>query len=76
MTLDNCRPKQSYVIDHVTGTDKDRRHLYNLGFSEGTTIHCLFTAPSGDPVAFAVQGAVIALRRQQVKQITCHREGM
>ena len=39
-----------------------RRRLLDLGIVEGTEIQPLFQSPSGNPVAYRIRGAVIALR--------------
>ncbi len=39
-----------------------KRRLMDLGFTPGTPVECLFSAPSGDPRAYLVRGTVIALR--------------
>jgi ferrous iron transport protein A len=39
-----------------------RRRLLDLGIVEGTLIRPLFRSPSGNPVAYRIRGAVIALR--------------
>ena len=39
-----------------------RRRLLDLGIVEGTEIQALFRSPSGNPVAYRIRGAVIALR--------------
>lgn len=39
-----------------------RRRLLDLGLIEGTEIQALQISPSGDPVAYLIRGAVIALR--------------
>lgn len=40
------------------------RRLMELGLVEGTRVCCLQQAPAGDPVAYDIRGAVIALRRR------------
>ena len=40
-----------------------RRRLMELGLVEGTTVACLQKAPWGDPAAYRIRGAVIALRK-------------
>ena len=76
MTLDYCSPNRSYVVENITGTAETCRHLYNLGITEGSLLTCVFTAPSGDPIAFDVQGTLIAFRKQQLKQIIVKPEAM
>lgn len=39
-----------------------RRRLQDIGLVEGTMVKCLRKSPSGDPVAYLIRGAVIALR--------------
>jgi ferrous iron transport protein A len=39
-----------------------RRRLQDMGLIEGTTVRCLQRSPLGDPTAFLIRGAVIALR--------------
>ncbi len=39
-----------------------RRRLLDLGLTDGTQIVPLYTSPSGNPVAYFIRGAVIALR--------------
>lgn len=38
--------------------------LRDIGFSEGCEVRCVGRSPLGDPSAFSVRGAVIALRRE------------
>lgn len=45
------------------------RRLQDLGFIRGTKIECLMKSPLGDPTAFLVRGAVIALRKDDSKHI-------
>lgn len=45
--------------------DRNRQiesRLRDIGFSEGCEVMCVGKSPLGDPAAFAVRGAVIALR--------------
>ena len=46
-----------------------RRRLMDLGFTEGTAVKCVRRSPAGDPTAYLVRGAVIALRREEAAQI-------
>ena len=42
-----------------------RRRLQDIGLIEGTTVECVQKSPAGDPVAYGIRGAVIALRAEQ-----------
>ena len=46
-----------------------RRRLFDLGLIPGTVVRAEFTGPGGDPTAYDIRGATIALRRQQAEQI-------
>ncbi len=39
-----------------------RRRLLDLGITQGVQVECLHRSPLGDPAAYAVRGAVVALR--------------
>lgn len=41
-----------------------RRRLLELGLIEGTRVECLCRSPGGDPSAYRIRGAVIALRKK------------
>ena len=47
----------------------ERRRLLDLGLLPGTLVEAKMASPSGDPVAYRVRGAAIALRRSQADQI-------
>ncbi len=46
-----------------------RRRLLDLGVVSGTTIDAVFRSAVGDPVAYSIRGALIALRREQAEWI-------
>lgn len=47
-----------------------RRRVLDLGLVPGTSVECIRKSPTGDPVAYRVRGALIALRSENAKQIT------
>lgn len=46
-----------------------KRRLQDLGIIEGTKIKCVLKSPSGDPCAYLIRGAVIALRNEVSSEI-------
>lgn len=46
-----------------------RRRLLDLGIINDTVIESLQKSPSGDPVAYLIRGAVIALRSEAASMI-------
>ncbi len=50
-----------------------RRRLLDLGVVEGTEIEAEFASASGDPVAYRIRGALIALRRSEAESVRIFR---
>lgn len=46
-----------------------RRRLQDMGLIEGTKVECLLKSPSGNPTAYLIRGAVIALRQEDSSSI-------
>jgi ferrous iron transport protein A len=46
-----------------------RRRMLDLGLIIDTAIEALLKSPSGDPVAYDIRGAVIALRSEDASRI-------
>jgi DtxR family Mn-dependent transcriptional regulator len=53
-----------------------RRRLFDLGLIPGTVVRAEFRGPGGDPTAYDIRGATIALRRQQAEQILVSAEDL
>lgn len=49
-----------------------KRRLQDIGLINGTTVECLYKSPLGDPKAFLIRGAVIALRCEDSRNITIY----
>ncbi|MGN0544873.1 MAG: ferrous iron transport protein A [Acutalibacteraceae bacterium] len=47
----------------------DRRRMQDIGLISGTRVECLGKAISGDPAAYLIRGAVIALRTEDAARI-------
>ena len=74
-TLDMIKIGQNAVIRQLMNEDKMKRRLFDIGLIEGTKVECVTKSPSGDPAAFSVRGAVIALRSEDSKNIIVDLEG-
>ncbi len=62
--LSDLRPGEGAVVCGLTGAGEVRRRLQDIGLIQGTAVVCLGTSPLGDPTAYRVRGAVMALRRK------------
>lgn len=67
--LDQINPGESAVISRLNTTGSMRRRLLDLGLIEDTAVRCVGRSPFGDPTAFLIRGAVIALRREDCRNI-------
>ena len=68
-TLDQVVHKRAAVVTALRNSGPERRRMMDLGILPGTRIEIAMTSPLGDPTAYYVRGAVIALRREQANQI-------
>ena len=51
-------------------TDGDmRRRFMDMGLIRGTAVECVGRSPGGDPSAYLIRGAVIAIRSEDTKSI-------
>lgn len=57
------------IITELVTHDDMRRRLQDIGLIEGTVVECLGKSPLGDPIAFLIRGAVIALRSEDSSQV-------
>lgn len=60
--LSDLRPGQRGVVRALHSTGAMRRRLLDIGLVEDTGVECLGRSPGGDPAAFLIRGAVIAIR--------------
>lgn len=56
-------------VSALTSDGTTRRRMLDLGVIDGTEIESLYQSPSGNPVAYLIRGAVIALRTDVSEKI-------
>lgn len=64
LTMNNLKNNQSAKIVKINTVGEMRRRFIDLGLIEDTVITCVGTSPAGDPKAFLIRGAVIAIRKE------------
>lgn len=72
-TLGDMAPGDCGNVIRVEHTSEMRRRLLDLGLWQGTPVRCVGASPLGDPAAYMIRGAVIALRRDDGEKILCRR---
>lgn len=68
-TLTALNIGQKAKIKKLSSTGSMRRRLQDIGLIEGTEVECVLKSPCGDPAAYQIRGAVIALRSEDSSQI-------
>ncbi len=56
-------------VKALTSDGNTRRRMLDLGLISDTMVEALQKSPSGDPTAYHIRGAVIALRREEASKI-------
>lgn len=56
-------------VVNLTAKGAIRRRLLDLGLINGTEVVGISKSPSGDPIAYLIRGAIIALRSEDASKI-------
>ena len=60
---------QKAIVKALTSEGANRRRMLDLGLISDTVVEALQKSPSGDPTAYYIRGAVIALRSEEASKI-------
>lgn len=74
LCLNDIGPGQHARVCALCAEGAMRRRLLDIGLIENTEVTCVGRSPGGDPAAFLIRGAVIALRRADCKKILVCRQ--
>lgn len=69
ITMNRLSPGKTAVVRELNNSGIMRRRLLDLGLTPGTVIKAIRQSPTGDPVAYQIRGAVIALRHEDSSKI-------
>ncbi|GBD31803.1 MAG: hypothetical protein KatS3mg081_1547 [Gemmatimonadales bacterium] len=67
--LGSLRPGDRAWVLSLAADGAEEARLLDLGFTPGSAVECVFGSPMGDPIAYRVRGALVALRRAQSEKI-------
>lgn len=59
-------------IKQLNTNNSIKRRLLDIGLVEDTEVECIGRSPLGDPSAFLIRGAVIAIRSEDSRKILIH----
>lgn len=68
--LNEIKPGHFAKVINVSAPPGLRRRLLDLGLIPDTVVECVGRSPGGDPSAYLIRGAVIALRGKDCGDIT------
>ena len=69
ITMDHLPIDQPLQVRQIKSTGIIRRRLLDLGLINETVVKALQKSPAGDPTAYQIRGAVIALRADDASKI-------
>ena len=72
-SLCTLKEGQSAYVADVEADSAMRRRLLDIGLIPGTRVTCMAKSPAGDPAAYRIRGAIIALRGTDARGV--HLEG-
>jgi len=62
--LTNLPPGKTALVVGLNFDGTIRRRLQDIGLIPGTRVECVQKSPLGDPIAYLIRGAIIALRSE------------
>lgn len=68
-SLNNLPTGHKCKVTQLAAEGPIRRRMLDLGLIKDTEVEALTTSPSGDPVAYLIRGAVIAIRKEDAANI-------
>ena len=76
LSMNTLLDGQSALVSRVDAEPSMRRRLLDIGLIPGTRVTCQGHSPAGDPAAYLIRGAVIALREQDARCVALERENV
>ena len=68
-TLTDLNEGEKAQVLELKSDEDIRRRLMDIGLVEGTEVTCVQKSPCGDPVAYLIRGAIIAIRCEDSDKI-------
>ena len=71
--LCQLRPGEGGTVQQLNTLGSMRRRLMDLGVLPKAVVVCVGHSPAGDPAAYAIRGAVVALRQTDAATVLVQR---
>ncbi len=62
--LCDLKPGEKAYITDVCADESMKRRFFDIGLIKNTCVECVGKSPLGDPCAYLIRGAVIAIRKR------------
>ena len=69
ITLSDLSPGYRARVLALYNDEGMRRRLLDIGITQNAEVECIGRSPGGDPSAYRIRGAVIALRHADARHI-------
>ena len=69
LCLNDIKPGEKARVCSLTSCGSIRRRFLDIGLTANTLVECVGISPFGDPAAYVIRGAVIAIRKKDSKHI-------
>lgn len=69
ISLSEILPGHRASVYALMSTGSMRRRLLDIGLIKDTVVECVGRSPGGDPSAYLIRGAVIAIRTEDCRDI-------
>lgn len=69
MSLCDVKVGDKVIVKEIKADESIKRRLLDIGLVEGTHVECVFKSFFNDPLAYLIRGAVIAIRKDDSKNI-------
>ena len=70
ISLCSLNEGETATVEMISLSGDIHRRLKHLGLIKGTKIECLHKSPAGNPIAYLIRGAVIAIRNEDAEKIS------
>ena len=60
---------QKAIVQKVEVHDSIKRRMIDIGLITGSKVECIMKSPLGDPIAYMIKGATIAIRNEDSSKI-------
>lgn len=71
LKLSQLLPGQCATVVKINIYTSLRRRLSDLGLACGSRVECVMKSPVGNPTAYRIRGALIAIRNEDANKIEC-----